>query len=46
MWHDSAERELISRSFKEWISSYVNDLEKGKYVYSEDWGGIINKDDL
>jgi cell wall assembly regulator SMI1 len=46
MWHDSAERELIANSFKEWISNYVNDLEKGKYVYSEDWGGIINKDDL
>jgi len=46
MWHDSAERELIANSFEEWISNYVNDLEKGKYVYSEDWGGIINKDDL
>ena len=46
MWHDSAERELIANSFGEWISQYVNDLEKGKYTYSEDWGGIINKDDL
>ena len=46
MWHDSAERELVASSFKEWISNYVNDLEKGKYVYSEDWGGIINKEEL
>ena len=46
MWHDSAERELIASSFKEWISNYVSDLEKGNYVYSEDWGGIISKDDL
>ncbi|MEM6300080.1 MAG: SMI1/KNR4 family protein [Bacteroidota bacterium] len=46
MWHDSAERELIASSFKEWISDYVNNLEDGQYVYSEDWGGIINKDDL
>ncbi|ANQ49389.1 molybdenum cofactor biosynthesis protein MoeA [Flammeovirga sp. MY04] len=46
MWHDSGERELIANSFKEWISNYVNDLEKGKYVYSEDWGGIINKEEL
>jgi len=46
MWHDSAERELVSSSFKEWISKYVNELEKGKYVYSEDWGGIINNENL
>lgn len=46
MWHDSAERKFIADSFKEWILNYLIDLEKGKYVYSEDWGGIINKDDL
>ncbi|MEC3906133.1 SMI1/KNR4 family protein [Tamlana sp. 2201CG12-4] len=46
MWHDSEERELIAHSFKEWITKYINDLEKGQYVYSEDWGGIINKNDL
>ncbi len=46
MWHDSSERELIANSFKEWISNYVNELEKGNYVYSEEWGGIINKNDL
>ena len=46
MWHDSAERELVANSFKEWISNYVNDLEKGKYVYSKDWGGIIHKEEL
>jgi len=46
MWHDSAEREFIANSFNEWFNNYVTDLEKGKYVYSEDWGGIINKDDL
>lgn len=46
MWHDSSERELIASSFKEWIAKYVRALEKGKYVYSEDWGGIINKEDL
>ena len=46
MWHDSSERELIAPSFKAWLNSYVGDLEKGNYVYSEDWGGIIHKDDL
>lgn len=46
MWHDSDERELIANSFQGWISKYVEDLEKGNYVYSEEWGGIINKEDL
>jgi len=46
MWHDSPEREVIAGSFKEWMTDYINALEKGKYVYSEDYGGIINKDDL
>ncbi|MFA0962340.1 SMI1/KNR4 family protein [Roseivirga sp. BDSF3-8] len=46
VWHDSAERELIADSFQEWISGYVRGLERGRYVYSEDWSGIINKDDL
>lgn len=46
MWHDSAERELVAPSFKEWFTAYVTGLEKGKYVYSKEWGGIIKKDDL
>ena len=46
IWHDSPERELIANSFKEWMTNYVQDLEKGNYVYSEDWGGIISKTEL
>ncbi|MEO1438716.1 MAG: SMI1/KNR4 family protein [Bacteroidota bacterium] len=46
MWHDSAERECIAFSFKEWINTYVTDLEKGNYIYSEGWAGLIHKDDL
>lgn len=46
MWHDSPERGLIAESFLDWVNKYVKDLEKGQYVYSEDWGGIIDKNDL
>ncbi|MDE5423548.1 hypothetical protein L3073_15115 [Ancylomarina sp. DW003] len=46
MWRDSPERGLIAESFLDWVNKYVKDLEKGQYVYSEDWGGIIDKNDL
>ena len=46
MWHDSGERELLAESFEEWLKNYVDQWEEGDYVYSEDWAGIINKDDL
>lgn len=46
MWDDAVERELVAKSFQEGISNYINNLEEGKYVYSEDWGGIIIKNDL
>ena len=46
MWHDSPERELIANSFKEWIGNYSENLNSGKYIYSEYDGGIINKDEL
>jgi len=46
MWHDTPERELIALSFEEWISTYVDMLEKGVYTYSKDYGGLIHVDDL
>ncbi len=45
MWHDASERELISASFEQWMSDYVKALEAGKYVYSEDAGGVVSKEE-
>ena len=45
MWHDSPEREIVAGSFYEFFSNYVKGIESGQYIYSEDWYGIINKDD-
>lgn len=45
MWHDAPERELVASSFREWISGYIGAVEQGEYVYSEDWGGIVNIED-
>lgn len=46
IWHDSPERELIANSFTEWVKGFAEGLENNKYVYSEEWGGIINKEEL
>lgn len=45
MWHDNPQRELIAPSFREWIYSFISDLEKGVYESSNNvgWGGIIKK---
>lgn len=44
MWHDSDERTLEATSFKNWLTEYKDNLEKGQLVYSKDWFGIINKE--
>lgn len=46
MWHDDATRELLANNFTEWITAYTDDLEKGNFVFSDDYGVIIHKDDL
>jgi cell wall assembly regulator SMI1 len=46
MWHDDAKRTLLADSFAEWIEQYVTGLESGAYVFSEDYDGIISRDDL
>lgn len=46
MWHDDPQRELVSPSFRQWISNYIRDLENNIYKPSYDigWGGVIRKD--
>jgi cell wall assembly regulator SMI1 len=44
MWHDMPEREIESISFSEWFSNYVNNVIAGKYIYSEDFGGLTDID--
>lgn len=45
MRHDSAERELLSPSLADWFESYVERLLLGDFVYSEEYGAIVSKDD-
>jgi cell wall assembly regulator SMI1 len=47
MWHDVPERELIAPSFTAWINKFINDLDNGVYVRSDEigWGGIVRKEE-
>ncbi|MBA0166831.1 MULTISPECIES: SMI1/KNR4 family protein [Pectobacterium] len=46
MWHDMDEREKLSSSFAHWFQSYVSDVIAGKYVYSDEYGGLTPIDEL
>ncbi|UUZ53684.1 SMI1/KNR4 family protein [Massilia sp. H-1] len=44
MWHDMAIRAIEARSFSDWFKKYVDAVLVSKYVYSEDFGGLIATD--
>jgi cell wall assembly regulator SMI1 len=39
--HDAPERTIVGTSFQEWVERFATGLEKGVYVYSKGYGGII-----
>jgi cell wall assembly regulator SMI1 len=36
-------RKLVSVSFRQWMETYVIELEKGLYNYSAKWGGMVQR---
>ena len=46
MWHDDADRALLAPSFTEWLTKFADDLEAGEYVTSEDYNGLVSKNDV
>jgi cell wall assembly regulator SMI1 len=46
MWHDDADRALLAPSFTEWLTKFADDLEAGEYVFSEDYNGLVSKNDM
>ncbi len=46
MWHDMEARELRAISFGEYFQAYVSGVLSGKYVYAEEYGGLINAEDV
>lgn len=46
MDHEDGRRKLLAPTFKAFIKEYVMKLESGEYVYSANYGGIIDKKKL
>jgi cell wall assembly regulator SMI1 len=46
MWHDDPERDVIADSFQEWFADYVGAVLRGEYVYSDEYGGIVDVEDV
>jgi len=46
MWHDDPQRSLEAKSFTEWINKYKDRLLNGELVYSEEYFGIIDKNEI
>ncbi len=46
MWHDMEAREFKARNFGEYFENYVSGVLTGKYAYSEEYGGLIDADDI
>jgi len=45
-WHDDPDRNIVANSFREWLENYADDLEAGLYVYSDEYGGVVRKEDI
>jgi cell wall assembly regulator SMI1 len=41
MWHDDPSREVLARSYREWLDLLVTAFEAGRYELSEEYGGIV-----
>ena len=46
MWHDDAERPLVAPSFRAWLEQFADGLEHGDYSYSDEYGGVVHRDNL
>ena len=46
MWHDDAERPLVAPSFRAWLEQFADGLEQGDYSYSDEYGGVVHRDNL
>lgn len=41
MWHDDSERKIVASSFRAWLQNYAEGLASGKFIFSEEYGGVI-----
>jgi cell wall assembly regulator SMI1 len=46
MWHDEGSRPVVASSIREWLASFADALETGDFVFSEEDGGLLRRDEL
>ena len=46
MWHDDDERKVVASSIRAWLQQYAEQLKSGQLVYSEDYDGIVDVNDI
>jgi cell wall assembly regulator SMI1 len=46
MWHDEPAREIVAPSFQAWLNQYAESLEAGRLVFSEEYNGIVDVDNV
>lgn len=44
--HETVHRTLLAKSFREYISNYLNDLDSERYTYSDDYRTLVPFSDL
>jgi cell wall assembly regulator SMI1 len=42
-WHDDPNRRLVAASLRSWLAGYLEDIENGLYVYSDDYDAILDR---
>ncbi|HEY9793141.1 MAG TPA: SMI1/KNR4 family protein [Candidatus Obscuribacterales bacterium] len=45
MWHDDADRRIVAPNFQTWLSNLAIGLQNGDFVYSDNYGAIVPKED-
>lgn len=46
MWHDEGSRPVLAPSFEAWLASFAEGLETGEWVTSDDYEGLVHRDDV
>lgn len=45
-WHDEPSRAILAPDFETWLTQYADALEAGELVSSEDYAGVVRRDNV
>jgi cell wall assembly regulator SMI1 len=46
LWHDQAARPVLAPNLREWFAGFADDLERGDFIVSEEYGGLCRRSRL